>query len=70
MGEASLKTAKVQTGPVGFALPIIGSACLPASAPVLPGIVSGPYDQMGLEDTLHSGWGCDSAPFLGGTNGL
>ena len=45
--------------------------CLPASplesfwAAQLPGVVTSPSGQMRLEDTVHSGWDCDSAPRLG-----
>ena len=34
----------------------------------LPEIVTSPSGQMGLEDTLHSRWGCDSVPSLGTGN--
>lgn len=33
-------------------------------APPLPGMVSSPSGKIGLEDTLHSRWGSDSAPCL------
>lgn len=46
------------------------AACLSARAPPghtvsTPQIVTRPSGQMGLEGTLRSGWGCDSASCLG-----
>lgn len=54
---------------IGFTLGVIGSAHPPLSSNTTGQQtfqkLTSPSGQVELEDTLHSMWGCDSAPSLG-----